>query len=61
MPELPDVEVFRKYCDFTVFKKKIEKISIKDYRVLKVSESRLRRHLKDNMFEAHQGTENIFF
>ncbi|MBD3209894.1 hypothetical protein GF318_00765 [Candidatus Micrarchaeota archaeon] len=52
MPELPDVEVFRRYCARTSLKKKISHVSDVDGQILETSESTLRRHLLDNEFRA---------
>jgi formamidopyrimidine-DNA glycosylase len=44
MPELPDVEVFRRYLDSTALHKRIDSVSIKDDDVLEdISANRLRR------------------
>ncbi len=49
MPELPDVEVFKRYLDATSLHKKIESVSVADTDLLEsVSPSRLIRRLKGN-------------
>lgn len=46
MPELPDVEVFKRYLESTSLHREIEGVRVRDDRVLAVSGSTLRRHLK---------------
>ena len=55
MPELPDVEIFRRYSR-KVLNKKIKKISINVSSLLDVSKSTLHRHLGGNKFV---GTDRI--
>jgi len=49
IPELPDVEAFRRYSR-KALNKKIMKISVKQKKIIEVSESTLRRHLSGNRF-----------
>ncbi len=52
MPELPDVEVFRKYMNATSLHQKISGIEVEHKRVLQdISPSGLGRKLKDRQFE----------
>lgn len=47
MPELPDVEVFRRYLESTALHREVATVHVKDERLLAgVSASTLRRHLK---------------
>lgn len=49
MPELPDVEVFRRYLEGRGVGREIETVHVRDERLLEgVSASTLRRHLKGN-------------
>lgn len=48
MPELPDVEVYRQYCNRTILNKKIKTVSLPVKRILDSSKSTIRRHLKEN-------------
>jgi formamidopyrimidine-DNA glycosylase len=50
MPELPDVEVFREYCRQNVLDRKIDRLTIKNSRVMKSSPSTLRKHLEGAVF-----------
>ena len=50
MPELPDVEVFREYCRQNILDRKIERLTIKNSRVMKSSASTLRKHLQGAVF-----------
>ncbi|MBD3287859.1 hypothetical protein GF337_03570 [candidate division KSB1 bacterium] len=55
MPELPDVEVFKKYMDSTALHQNIEKVHVLDGAILgKVSPRTLQNHLKEREFT---GTE----
>ncbi|MBD3310735.1 hypothetical protein GF351_05960, partial [Candidatus Woesearchaeota archaeon] len=49
MPELPDVEIFRKYAA-KALNKKIKEISVKEKKLVKVSESTLRKHMLGKRF-----------
>ncbi|MBD3338931.1 MAG: formamidopyrimidine-DNA glycosylase [Candidatus Lokiarchaeota archaeon] len=49
MPELPDVEIFRKRAR-KALNKKIKTVNIKQKKILKTSESTLRKHLNGNKF-----------
>jgi formamidopyrimidine-DNA glycosylase len=52
MPELPDVEVFRRYLDSTALHQRITKLEVYTHRVLKgVSEKRLRSNLEGATLE----------
>jgi formamidopyrimidine-DNA glycosylase len=52
MPELPDVEIFKRYLDATALHQKIEGVRIDDARVLKgVSKRSLRRRLVKHALE----------
>ncbi len=48
MPELPEVEEYRRYCSRVALGKKIETVKTGSKKVLEVSESTLRRHLLHN-------------
>ncbi|MEE4363478.1 MAG: DNA-formamidopyrimidine glycosylase family protein, partial [Desulfotignum sp.] len=50
MPELPDVEVFRKYCHQHILDKKIDRVTAKNNRVMKSSPATLRKHLEGRAF-----------
>ncbi len=52
MPELPEVEIIRRYCRDRVLHKKIEKILIQSRSLLKVSEGTFRRHIYRKTFQA---------
>lgn len=52
MPELPDVEAFKRYCDQSILKKNIEEVNVKVNRMLEVSKNTLRKHLKGKRFES---------
>jgi len=53
MPELPDVETFRRYLDATSLHKKIEKVEVKDSSVLKeVSTGRFSSSVRGREFES---------
>lgn len=48
MPELPEVEIFKKYLDSTSLHKKIKSAEVKNIKILgKVSSASLKRNLKD--------------
>lgn len=52
MPELPDVEVFRRYLGRTALHRRIRSVSVENRKVLKdVSERTLARHLKGRRLE----------
>ncbi len=52
MPELPDVEVFRKYLNRTALNKKIDKVEVKDKDVLEeISAQSLQRKIKGAKFK----------
>jgi formamidopyrimidine-DNA glycosylase len=51
MPELPDVENFRRYLQAHALKQRIIKVSVRDDRVLAVSSQTLRRRLKNRRIE----------
>ncbi|MBD3388823.1 MAG: Fpg/Nei family DNA glycosylase [Candidatus Altiarchaeales archaeon] len=48
LPELPEVEVFKRYLSRTGLKKEIKGFSVDEERILKKSISTFRRHLKGN-------------
>jgi formamidopyrimidine-DNA glycosylase len=50
MPELPDVEVFRKYCHQHILGRKIDSVTAKNNRVMKSSPSTLKKHLEGHKF-----------
>lgn len=53
MPELPDVEAFRRYLDATSLHKKIRSVSVKDPEMLEsLSPSRLKRRLQGHSFRS---------
>lgn len=52
MPELPEVETFKRYLDKTSLKQAINKIQIMDERILDTEVSNLRKLLKGKRFES---------
>ncbi|MFX1297802.1 MAG: Fpg/Nei family DNA glycosylase [Promethearchaeota archaeon] len=50
MPELPEVETFKKYFDQTSLNQKIKNVVIRDNRVLNLQENVLKKKLKSNIF-----------
>lgn len=54
MPELPEVEVFKRYFDETSLHKRIIDVSIYDSRLLKTSVTRVRQALLENEFDRTQ-------
>jgi len=51
MPELPDVETFRKYVDFTSLHKKITDVLVENKKILdNISQTQLEKKLKNNKF-----------
>jgi len=51
MPELPEVEMFKRYIDSTSLNQKIEQVIVKNKKILrKTSEKKLRTVLKNNIF-----------
>lgn len=50
MPELPDVEALKQYADSTSMNKEIERVEVKDEKVLHVSARTLQRRLKSTGF-----------
>ncbi len=53
MPELPDVEVFKRYVDSTSLHQNIDTIEVKDKRILRNASAReLERDLKGSKFES---------
>ena len=50
MPELPDVEVFRKYCHQHILDRKIDRVTARNNRVMKSSPATLRKHLEGRAF-----------
>jgi formamidopyrimidine-DNA glycosylase len=52
VPELPDLEIFKRYVDSTSLHQDIEKIEVKDGRVLGVSAGGLKRALEGRRFES---------
>ena len=53
MPELPDVESFRKYMDSTSLNKKINSAEVKNTKILgKVNSGKLKRELKGAKFKS---------
>ncbi|MFX0042350.1 MAG: Fpg/Nei family DNA glycosylase [Candidatus Hodarchaeota archaeon] len=52
MPELPEVETFKRYLDKTSLKQVIKEIKIIDIRVLSVDDSYLIKSVKDKQFES---------
>ncbi len=52
MPELPEVETFKRYLDRTSLKQVINKITITDDRVLNVKVDDLKKAVKDKQFES---------
>ena len=53
MPELPDVEVFRRYVNATALHQKIGSVSVRSHKILDgISEKRLKAALEGNQFSA---------
>jgi formamidopyrimidine-DNA glycosylase len=52
MPELPEVETFKRYLDKTSLKQEVEEVKITDNRILKVSVPVLRSLVKGKQFES---------
>ncbi|MFX1410076.1 MAG: DNA-formamidopyrimidine glycosylase [Promethearchaeota archaeon] len=52
MPELPEVETFKRYLDTTSLKQEIKEVIIIDIRVLNVDDSYLINSVKDKQFES---------
>ena len=52
MPELPEVETFKRYLDKTSLKKLINKVQILDERILDTEEDNLKKLLKGKRFES---------
>ena len=51
MPELPDVEVLKRYVDAKALRRRIEKVEVRDARILEgVSPDALKRELEGNAF-----------
>ncbi len=51
MPELPEVEILKRYVDSTSLNQKILEVRVRDQRILEgISSSRLVTVLKDNEF-----------
>ena len=54
MPELPEVETFKRYFDSTSLNKKINEISVRDNRVLNVEENNLKKKIIGKTFNSSQ-------
>ncbi|NHJ20929.1 MAG: DNA-formamidopyrimidine glycosylase [Candidatus Lokiarchaeota archaeon] len=52
MPELPEVETFKRYLDKTSLKQLIKEVHITDNRILNTEEAYLRKALKGKQFES---------
>jgi len=52
MPELPEVETFKRYLDKTSLKQVIKEVKIIDDRVLNIDDSYLRKSVKNKQFES---------
>ncbi len=52
MPELPEVETFKRYLDKTSLKQVIKEIQVSDNRILSTEEDHLRKALKGKQFES---------
>ncbi len=52
MPELPEVETFKRYLDITSLKQLIKKIIVTDNRILKIDKSYLIESVKGKKFES---------
>ncbi|CAN5348655.1 DNA-formamidopyrimidine glycosylase [soil metagenome] len=52
MPELPEVESFRRYFETNSLDKKVEKVSVHDKKVLSVSEEDLKKAIVGNKFKS---------
>lgn len=51
MPELPDVQAFKKHLDSNALHKKIDKVEVKDKSILKTSSKKLQDKFTDQEFE----------
>lgn len=51
MPELPDIEAYKKYLDSNALHQKIEKVEVKDKSILKTSPKTLQDKFTDQEFE----------
>jgi len=62
MPELPDVEIFRRYIGVTAFRKKIKKVQIENTEILEgVSSSGLKKALEgDSFVMSHRHGKYLF-
>src|SRR5215204_7572050 len=62
MPELPDVEVFRRYVNATSLREKIESVEVRNEKILGgLSVHRLQRTLKEHTFEStRRHGKNLF-
>ncbi len=52
MPELPEVETFKRYLDKTSLKQVIKEIQVSDNRILSTEQAHLRKALKGKQFES---------
>ncbi|MFP4529073.1 MAG: Fpg/Nei family DNA glycosylase [Candidatus Kapaibacterium sp.] len=61
MPELPDLEVYKKYIDSTALHKKIDEVEITEDRVVEPDNDKLKTELKDKKFsETHRHGKYLF-
>jgi formamidopyrimidine-DNA glycosylase len=61
MPELPDVEVFKRYLDATSLHQEIEEVDVRSRQVLETSTRRLKRGLEGHCFEStRRHGKNLF-
>jgi formamidopyrimidine-DNA glycosylase len=62
MPELPDVEVFRRYVNATSLHETVKSVEVRNEKILRgLSAHRLQRTLKGHTFEStHRHGKNLF-
>lgn len=61
MPELPDVETFKRYVDSTSLHKMVNRVEVKDKQVLDVSAQTLRRRIENKQFQEAQRVGKYLF
>ena len=61
MPELPDVEVFKRYVDATSLHRTVDHAMVRDTRVVECSPSTLRRHLEGHRLTATRRHGKVLF
>ena len=52
MPELPEVEIYRRYFEGSSLGKKIKDVEVKDQRILKIEKRKFIKILQDNIFRS---------